>query len=219
MNTNITLVAIVAFLLGGIGGYILNSQTNTYWGPGMMSQNYAEEAVPMGMHRMQDGSMMGNGSNMNGVNGMGSMMNMTVSSEREFIEEMIPHHQEAVDTAKEVIARGGTTSEVKRLVENIVIAQEREIAEMKQWYEDWYGEAYADNGNYEPMMRDLSQLSNTELDRTFLEDMIMHHMGALMMASSVEPYIEHPEVENLTKTIVITQSDEIRLMQQLLNGL
>jgi uncharacterized protein (DUF305 family) len=220
MNTNSVLVALVALLIGGIGGYALSAQTNNHWGAGMMSQDTNTNGM-MGMHRMPDGSMMSNdgGMGMGSMNGMDHMMDMMVSSEREFIEGMIPHHQEAVDTAKEVIARGGTTPEIKQLAEDIVFAQEAEIAQMKQWYQDWYGEEYADTGEYMPMMRDLSQLSGEALDRTFLEDMIMHHMGAIMMARSVQPYIEHSEIEKLTQAIVTTQSDEIRLMRQLLSGL
>lgn len=223
MNTNTVLVALVALLVGGIGGYALNAQTNDHWGLGMMSWESGADGM-MGMHRISDGSRASNDGavgmgRMNEMNGMNQMMDMMVSSEREFIEGMIPHHQEAVDTAKEVIARGGTTPEILQLVENIVAAQEAEIAQMKEWYRDWYGQEYEDTGEYRPMMRDLSQLSGAVLDRTFLEDMIMHHMGAIMMARSVQPYVEHSEVENLTQAIVTTQSDEIRLMRQLLGGL
>lgn len=217
MNVNTALVAVIALLIGGIGGYALNSQTGSEWGPGMMMSDYGSNAMPMGMHQMPDGSMMG-GSDA-GAGQMGQMMAMMVESEREFIEGMIPHHQEAVDTAKEVIARGGTTPEIKQLVENIVIAQEKEIAEMKQWYADWYGESYVDEGGYMPMMRELENLSGAELDRVFLEDMIMHHMGAIMMARSVQPYVEHAEIESLTQAIVRTQSEEIAQMRQMLQTL
>jgi uncharacterized protein (DUF305 family) len=145
---------------------------------------------------------------------------MMVKSEREFIEGMIPHHQEAVDTAKEVIARGGTTPEIKKLVEEIVVAQEKEITMMKGWYQTWYEQPYvAKTDSYEPMMRDLSSLSGVALDKVFLEDMIMHHMGAIMMAHSVETYIEHQEISDLTDAIVETQMTEIQLMRQLLGRL
>ena len=141
---------------------------------------------------------------------------MMVKSEREFLEGMIPHHQEAIDTAKEVLARGGSTPEIKKLAEDIVVAQEKEITLMKDWYQSWYGETYVANPEaYEPMMRDLSKLSGASLDKVFLEDMVMHHMGAVMMAESVQPYIEHQEMTNLTKAIVETQTKEIQLMQRL----
>lgn len=173
--------------------------------------------IAEGMHMMPDGSMMHNADN--NTHGMDHMVSMVVKSEQEFVEGMIPHHQEAVDTAKEVIARGGTTPEIKKLVQDIVVAQEKEIALMKVWYEEWYKKPYADNGKYDPMMRDLKSLSGKDLDKVFLEDMIMHHMGAIVMAKSVDPYIEHGEIAELAKNIISSQSLEIQQMQQMLKSL
>jgi uncharacterized protein (DUF305 family) len=215
MNNHTILVAIIALLVGGIGGYVIADKDKS-----CNDKEYtqvASDSIPMGMHRMPDGTMMSD-AGMGGMGQMDHMMAMTVLSEREFIEGMIPHHQEAVDTALEVIERGGTTPEIKQLVENIVVAQEAEIAEMKQWYQDWYGQEYADNGEYMPMMRELENLSGADIDRVFLEDMIGHHMGAIMMARSVQPYIEHSEIAELTQAIVSTQSAEIAQMRQMLQG-
>ena len=215
MNKETILVVIAALIVGGISGYSMTGMNHTAEKLGNKT-----ESAPKGMHRMPDGSMMGNPDTSKGsMNGMDHMMSMMVESERAFMEGMIPHHQEAVDTAKEVIARGGTTPEIKKLAENIVIAQEKEIAEMKTWYKNWYGVAYTDKGKYMPMMRDLSSLSAKQLDQMFLEDMIMHHMGAIMMANSVQPYIEHQEIETLTKNIVSSQSAEISEMRQMLKTL
>jgi uncharacterized protein (DUF305 family) len=216
-----TIVVVAALVTGLVVGYLWSEISDVRY------RGHHDVSVPAGMHKMPDGSLMGNvvdedtdysGMRMMG-GGMGHMMNMTVESEREFLEGMIPHHQEAVDTAKEVIARGGTTADIERLIENIVIAQEKEIADMKSWYEAWYGVPYADNGEYEPMMRDLSKLSGTVLDKVFLEDMIMHHMGAIMMAQSVQPYVEYDEIATLTQAIVTTQSKEISEMRVMLRGL
>lgn len=182
--------------------------------------------VPEGMHRMPDGSLMGNPTpakqadqGMGMMGGMDHSM-MMVKSEREFLEGMIPHHQEAVDTAKEVIARGGSTPAIKKLTQDIVVAQEKEIAMMKTWYQDWYGTAYVANpDNYKPMMRDLSKLSGAALDKVFLEDMIMHHQGAVMMAQSVQPYVAHKQITDLTQAIVETQTAEILLMERIISEL
>lgn len=194
MEKNTILISIITLLIGGIVGYTISNHDRENYRGGIMNE-YSHD-LDTSAH--MDHSM------------------MMVSNERAFIEGMIPHHQEAVDTAKEVIARGGTTPEIKQLVENIVVAQEKEIAEMKVWYETWYKESYKDDGKYSPMMRELSNLSGKELDRVFLEDMIMHHMGALMMARSVQPHIEHQEMTNLTEAILSTQTAEITLMKKLL---
>jgi len=69
------------------------------------------------------------------------------------------------------------------------------------------------------MMRELAGLSGAELDQRFLEDMVMHHMGAIMMARSVQPHIEHQEIEVLSQAIVETQTAEIELMRDLLKSL
>lgn len=201
MNQKI-LIAVIALLIGGFGGYLIADRDE-------YEMNDMDHSMMMSDYQKSDVSQMGN------MNGMDHSA-MMVSSERAFIEGMIPHHQEAVDTAKEVIERGATTPEIKQLVENIVVAQEAEIVDMKEWYFAWYGEAYQDTGEYSHMMRELSDLSGAQLDQVFLEDMIMHHMGAIMMARSVQPHIEHQEIENLTNAIVETQTAEIELMQRLL---
>ncbi len=218
-NQSIIVISILAVGVGLALGYAL-------WGDADTKYTFTKQTdtmnLPAGMHRMPDGSLMGNmltESTMGMMDGMDHSM-MMVKSEREFIEGMIPHHLEAVMTSKEVLARGGTTPEIKKLAENIVMAQEKEINMMKSWYQTWYGTPYTEVSNtYKPMMRELEGQSGVTLDRTFLEDMIMHHMGAIMMAESVAPYIEHDEIKELTKTIKTSQSKEIADMQEMLKGL
>ena len=218
-NQSIVVIIGLAVLVIGAIAYSLN---NTAPQDKSMSMNMGtQDDVPAGMHRMPDGSLMGNPTSKSDSSmGMMDHSMMMVRSEREFLEGMIPHHQEAVDTAKEVMARGGSTPEIKKLAEDIVVAQEKEIAMMKGWYQSWYGEAYVAKADaYTPMMRDLSKLSGAALDKVFLEDMVMHHEGALMMAQSVQPYIENREITDLTKAIMETQTEEIQSMKRLLAGL
>jgi len=210
-NKNLVIVA-GALIVGGFIGYLAASS-----GAPSSTEKVVrkDSSIPAGMHRMPDGTLMGSSNGSMGMGMMGGMGMMMVSSEKEFLTEMIPHHQEAVDTAKQVLARGATTPEIRTLMENIVKAQEKEIGDMKAWYEEWYGQPYRPSNAYQPMMRDLSKLNGVELDKAFLEDMVMHHMGAIMMAHSVQGAIEHEEVRNLTKAIVTTQSEEIALMRKL----
>jgi len=208
MKQNTILIAIIALLIGGIIGYSL-IDSDEYDMDGMAGMDHSMMDTD---DREYNDMPMGN------MVGMDHSM-MMVSSEREFVTGMIPHHQEAVDTANEVLARGGSTPEIRTLAEGIIEAQEREIAMLKQWHLDWYGEAYVADDSYQPMMRDLSALSGADLDRTFLQDMIPHHMGAIMMAQSVRPYIEHQEVSDMADAIMVTQTAEISLMRDLLNTL
>lgn len=173
-----------------------------------------ESISGMSGHMMPDGTMMGGDM---GGNSMG--MGMMVASEREFIMGMIPHHEEAITTAKEVVARGGSTPEIKTLAENIIKAQEAEVAQMKGWYKNWYGVDYVADNKYHSMMRPLSALSGAALDKVFLTDMIMHHKMAIMMANSVDAHIEHNEIKTLSSNIKTSQSAEITTMQNLLKTL
>jgi uncharacterized protein (DUF305 family) len=218
MKQNTSVIAVTALLIIlGIGGYIIagkdkDSANREY-------EKQEQDVAPVGMHQMPDGTMMSNsGTDMGMMNGMDHSA-MMVSSEREFVSGMIPHHQEAVDTATEVLKRGGSNEQVRVLASEIIAAQETEIALLKEWHLAWYEEEYAEDGSYQSMMRDLSQLSGAELDRRFLEDMIPHHMGAIMMAQSVRPYIEHQEIADMADAIMETQSAEISLMRDLLTKL
>ena len=56
----------------------------------------------------------------------------TGNADVDFVKEMIPHHQGAVDMAKTVLAFG-KDPEVKKVAEEIISAQEAEIAWMKEW--------------------------------------------------------------------------------------
>lgn len=216
MKQNTMLIAVITLLIGGIGGYMIADRDD--YERGYVDTEKSTDGVPMGMHRMPDGTLMKNASDDTSM-GMMDHSAMMVTSEREFVAGMIPHHQEAVDTANEVLARGGTTAEIRTLAEDIIAAQEAEIAMLKQWHLDWYGEAYTEDNSYQPMMRDLTPLSGAALDRQFLEDMIPHHMGAIMMAQSVRPYIEHQEISDMADAIMETQTAEIDLMKRLLTEL
>jgi len=57
-----------------------------------------------------------------------------------FIDAMIPRHQSTIDMA-DVVIKESENPALRRLAADIVEAQEREIAQMKAWREEWYPES------------------------------------------------------------------------------
>ena len=144
----------------------------------------------------------------------GAMMPMMqINSEFEFFTLMIPHHQEAIDTAQRVL-EASDRPELRRFAETIITVQTAEIKQMQTWLGEWYP-GQRTNLTYTPMMGDLSQLTGDALDRAFLEGMIMHHREAVMMAHHLVNHdlVQHQAVLPFAQTIANTQRQEIFQMQ------
>jgi len=138
-----------------------------------------------------------------------------VVSEESFIADMIPHHQEAVDTSARLNA---ITQDpvLQELTQAIVDGQATEIVMMESWLDAWYPDSsYV--SSYMPMMRDTSSISAiVTIEKFWLEDMIAHHMGAVMMAEDVLQLNPREEVADFARDVIAVQTDEILLMQGLL---
>jgi len=149
-----------------------------------------------------------------GMMGPGMMrpMGAFVNSEYDFLVHMIPHHEEAISAA--VVLRENTErEEMKKFADDIIRTQSQEIEQMTTWLATWYPEKDHDI-DYHPMMRPLESLKGKELDQAFLEDMIPHHMEAVMMSQQLiaRGLAEHEEVALLAINIRNNQRDEIHTM-------
>lgn len=60
-------------------------------------------------------------------------MAMTGKAGADFALMMIPHHQSAIDMAKAYLGSGETDPELTKLSNDIIAAQETEIAFLKDW--------------------------------------------------------------------------------------
>lgn len=153
-----------------------------------------------------------------GMSGMA--MGMSVSSEFEFLAGMVPHHRQASDDAQIALERS-ERPEVQQLAQQIIDAQEAEIAQMEGWLAEWYPEGdrqqVATKMNQAMMdmgMPDLD-LSGDAFDQAFLEGMTMHHQMAIQMADSLlsQNLVEHDAVRTLAQEIRSAQEAEIIEMQ------
>ena len=176
--------------------------------PLLTSQTEADQFEPGSRRGF---GMMGRG--MMGPGMMGSM-NVFVDSEYEFLVHMIPHHEEAVATAT-YLKENTEREEIREFAEGIIRTQSAEIEQMTTWLENWYPDR-SHQVDYQPMMRDLDMLKGDALDQAFLEDMIPHHMAAIMMSQQLlnRGLAEHEEVEILARSIRASQQNEIQMMMR-----
>jgi uncharacterized protein (DUF305 family) len=146
-----------------------------------------------------------------------------------FIDSMIPHHEGAVVMAKEVLQKS-QRPELKKLAEDIIKAQAKEISQMKQWRTAWYPKApstpvawHAKMGHSMPMSPDQMKAMQMDMDlgpadanfdRRFIAAMIPHHEGTVVMANEVLQKSKRPEVLQLAKAIISSQQAEIAQMKQ-----
>ncbi|MBI4080932.1 MAG: DUF305 domain-containing protein [Candidatus Levybacteria bacterium] len=166
--------------------------------------------------------------------GTQNMMGSSRTIDAHFIEQMIPHHEDAITMAKLALTKAKRI-EVKELAQNIIDSQGKEIEQMKDWYKSWFGrEVPADtqvmgqhgmmggNGMHMGMMGDESDITRLEdaadFDRVFVEEMIPHHQMAVMMASMLKNGTQRSEMKKLADDIIAAQTNEIDLMRDWLQN-
>jgi uncharacterized protein (DUF305 family) len=159
-----------------------------------------------------------------------NMMQNSQNIDAHFIEQMIPHHTDAITMAK-LAQQKASREEVKQLAQNIIESQGKEIDQMKAWYKDWFGKDLPtgaqvmsqhgmmgdSSGMHMGMMGDSSDLTRLEsaadFDKVFIEEMIPHHQMAVMMASMLKNGTGRAEMRQLADNIITAQTNEIDQMR------
>ena len=146
-----------------------------------------------------------------------------------FIDAMTPHHQGAVEMAKEA-QKKSKRPEIKNLANNIIKSQNQEITRMKQWRQAWYPNAGNKPMAYHSKMGHTMEMSSEQMkammmnqdlgaadakfDLRFINAMIPHHEGAVTMAQDALKKSKRPEIKKLAQEIIKAQDTEINQMQQ-----
>lgn len=134
-----------------------------------------------------------------------------------FIDAMTPHHGGAVVMAKEALQKS-KRPEIKKLATDIISAQNKEISELKEWRTAWYPKASA-TSMADDQMKDMAMsmdlgAADSEFDLRFINAMIPHHQGAVVMAQDALNKSKRPEIQKLAKDIIASQKAEIAQMEQ-----
>ena len=178
----------------------------------------------MNHNQMDHGAMNHNGMNHDGMMDHANMQSSPNAASQpydlQFLDTMIAHHQGAVDMAKPALDKA-QHQELKTMAKNIVADQEREIAEMKRYREQWFaGKPQAINMEMTGMrdsmkgmdMKKLNAQTGNDFDVMFLEQMTPHHLGAVVMAKEALQKSEHREIKTLANQIIKSQEAEIKQM-------
>lgn len=136
-----------------------------------------------------------------------------VPFDAKFIDDMISHHQGAIDMAKMALEQA-EHEEILTLAQGIIVAQTSEIEHMQSWRNEWYPALASTEGTGMGMGdMQLSQDEGVPFDQRFIEAMISHHQGAIDMAKMAVEQAEHDEIRTLAKAVITAQTAEIEQMQ------
>lgn len=221
-------LGLMGISLGAIAACNPNSSTSK-----MTNDSSSSPIVPNGMINNQSGS--NNSPKMMGTPGMmDHSMSMDLGPadanyDLRFIDGMILHHKGAVVMAQEAQQKS-TRPEIKKLAAEIIAAQQAEISKMQAWRTSWYPNAAATPMGYSSSMghmmpMDQNQINSmmmsgdlgaadNQFDLRFINAMIPHHEGALVMAKDALAKSSRPEIKQLAEAILSSQTGEIDQMKK-----
>ena len=154
----------------------------------------------------------------------------TKSVEIDFLSDMIPHHQGAIDSAK-LLLESAKTPEIIALAENIIKAQEAEIAQFKELIDkkgvkttkisskDYKAFGEKNAKAMESMMEAMKIQESGNAERDFLSSMIGHHKGAIETSKVALEYSKDEVLRKIAQKIIDDQEAEITTMGNLIEAI
>lgn len=148
------------------------------------------------------------------------------SSEVTFARDMAAHHEQAVEMALILLERA-VDPELRTVALDIVLTQQAQIGQMQGWLGVWgipiagpeppmAGQGLMMGLANEDEVEKLRTLPAPDTETLFLQLMIRHHQGGVMMASQALGNTRRPEVVRLATAIRNSQQSEIDYMTKAL---
>jgi len=149
-----------------------------------------------------------------------------------FMQGMISHHAQAVEMAQLLKTRTDN-EQMKMLGLRIEVSQTDEIKMMRKWLADRGETVPGEHAHHMPggmmpgmltddQMAALAAAKGTEFDRLFLEGMIQHHGGALLMVKDLfdaPGAAQEAEMYDFASHVDADQRAEILRMNTMLKGI
>ncbi|MGL5722801.1 MAG: DUF305 domain-containing protein [Brevinema sp.] len=148
-----------------------------------------------------------------------------------FLQNMIPHHQGAIDSSK-IVLSSTRSSQISNIAQRIIKAQEAEIKAFNNLVEILKTEnpKMADNAIkafdkdarkiMSGMMKAMGRVKQTgDVDRDFLAGMVAHHQGAVDASRQILAVTTDLRIRKIAETIIADQETEIAEFQKILESL
>ncbi len=148
-------------------------------------------------------------------------LKMTGDFDVDFANMMIEHHQGAIDMS-EIELKGGVDTQMKDMAQQIIVAQQAEIAKLRgfiQAHPDKAAHQQQMTGNSMQAMHDQmkSMPMSGKVDQDFAGMMRMHHQGAVAMAQEELAKGQHTEMKQMAQQMIGDQQREIAEFQSWLD--
>ncbi|MGL5721826.1 MAG: DUF305 domain-containing protein [Brevinema sp.] len=162
---------------------------------------------------------------------MAQPMVVGVHPDISFLQNMIPHHQGAIDSSK-IVLNSTRSTQISNIAQRIIKAQEAEIKAFnnlimilqteKPVMADATIKAFDKDAKkmMSGMMKAMGRVKNTgDVDRDFLAGMVAHHQGAVDASKQVLTVSTDPRIRKIAETIIADQETEIAEFQKILGSM
>lgn len=155
-----------------------------------------------------------------------TMANLTDSISHNFIVQMIPHHEAAIemsanllkytifiplqDMAKDIIREQAEgVQDMQRILENcdLLTNAKCDVVSYKKKFDDISEHMFTDMGN---------AVVVNDINVNFMREMIPHHLGAIQMSQNALQYGVCSELKPILQDIILTQQQGVKEMRELL---
>ncbi len=151
---------------------------------------------------------------------------LTSSISHNFIVQMIPHHQAAIDMSRNIL-QYTTNIPLQEIALNIVEEQTKSIENMRKigcicsQLENSEREMCMFQRRMDQIMQVMfsgmsSACTTNQINADFMREMIPHHKGAIAMSENALRYDICPELKPILCAIISSQKKGVMQMQQLL---
>lgn len=146
---------------------------------------------------------------------------------KDFIMEMIPHHEAAVLMSKNLL-KYNVDRKLSLIAQNIIRVQENGIKEMTLIYQttnipnNTYLEVLDYIRNYNDILNEMARgmknsLTTPNINLDFISEMIPHHEGAIKMCKNLLNFKIDERLKNLAISIIKFQSQGVKELKEIKN--